>query len=274
MAEVTVRKGQVRPEAVAGTFYPAQPGVLQETVRSFLEEADVSKLTGTPRAVIAPHAGYIYSGPTAGYSFRALQMLPRQPRTVYLMGPAHYVPVLGVAVGAFRAFRTPLGLAPVAEEIVAALLEKGSPFVENAYAHQPEHSLEVEVPFLQVALGDSFRLVPLLFGEVDPRSVMSTLVELVSEDPSALVVVSSDLSHYHPYDVARRLDLEMLSAIERGDLVSVAKGEACGLLPILTLMMIAHQLGWQAHLLDYRNSGDTAGDRANVVGYGAVAYTG
>jgi AmmeMemoRadiSam system protein B len=122
-------------------------------------------------------------------------------------------------------------------------------------------------------MGDSVRLVPLLFGEVDPELVAAALTPLVQEDPSLLLVISSDLSHYYPYEVARKMDTALLSAVERGAAEEVAKGEACGMLPILTLMAIARQLGWRAHILDYRNSGDTAGDRARVVGYGAVAYT-
>ncbi|MCD6289207.1 MAG: AmmeMemoRadiSam system protein B [Anaerolineae bacterium] len=268
------RKAPVRSEAVAGTFYPAQPDVLRKAVASFIEAADVSDLPAPPRAVIAPHAGYIYSGPVAGYSYRVLQSLPKRRYLVFLMGPAHYVPVSGVAVGMFSAFHTPLGQVPVAEDVTGQLLASGAPFVEDQYAHLPEHSLEVQIPFLQVALGDGFRLVPLLFGQVDPIPVADTLLPFVAHDEDALIVVSSDLSHYHPYDAARRLDLETLAAIERGDMAAAARGEACGIYPVLTLMAIAHRLGWRAHILDYRNSGDTAGDRTRVVGYGAVAYTG
>ncbi len=273
MSGAAVRKGSVRPEAVAGTFYPAQPSVLREMVASFIEQARPPDLSGAPRAVIAPHAGYVYSGPIAGYSYRILQELPRRPRTIFLMGPAHYVPVSGVAVGTFAAFRTPLGQVPVAEETAERLVREGAPFTTDHNAHLPEHSLEVQVPFLQVALGDTFHLVPLLFGQVDPQAVVPALADLMIQDSDALIVVSSDLSHYHPYNVARRLDLEVLTAIERGDLPGVMKGEACGVLPILTLMALACRLGWQPHILDYRNSGDTAGDRTRVVGYGAIVYT-
>ncbi|NOZ29275.1 MAG: AmmeMemoRadiSam system protein B [Chloroflexi bacterium] len=273
MSGAFVPRDLVRPEAVAGTFYPAQPDVLRRQVLLYIAQASIPELPGPPRAVIAPHAGYIYSGPIAGYSYRVLQMLPPRPRVVYLMGPAHYVPVSGVAVGAFAAFRTPLGQVPVALEIVDELLQAGEPFVEDLHAHQPEHSLEVQVPFLQLALEGQFRLVPLLFGQVDPRSVAAVLEDLIARDPDALVVVSSDLSHYHSYEVARRLDRELLVAIEREDLAGVVRGEACGVFPILTLMWIARRLHWQPHLLDYRNSGDTAGDRSHVVGYAAVAYT-
>ncbi len=263
----------VRPEAVAGMFYPAQPAALREMVNSFVEQARLPELPGPLRAIIVPHAGYIYSGPIAGHGYRALRGLSPGPRTVLLLGPAHRAPVFGVAVGAFAAFRTPLGQVPVSQELVERLLQQGTPFVRDLQAHLPEHSLEVQVPFLQLVMGDAIRLVPLLFGEVDPELVATALMPLITDDPSVLLVISSDLSHYYPYEVARKLDTELLSAVERGAPDEVAKGEACGMLPILTLMAIARQLGWRAHILDYRNSGDTAGDRTRVVGYGAVAYT-
>jgi AmmeMemoRadiSam system protein B len=263
----------IRPEAVAGMFYPSQPAVLQEMVHSFIEQARLPELPSPPRALIVPHAGYIYSGPIAGYGYRALRELPPGSYTVLLLGPAHRAAVWGVAVGAFTAFRTPLGQVPVSQELVEQLLRQGKPFIRDLQAHLPEHSLEVQLPFLQSVMGDSVRLVPLLFGEVDPELVAAALTPLVQEDPSLLLVISSDLSHYYPYEVARKMDTALLSAVERGAAEEVAKGEACGMLPILTLMAIARQLGWRAHILDYRNSGDTAGDRARVVGYGAVAYT-
>lgn len=263
----------VRPEAVAGMFYPAQPAVLREMVNSFVEQARLPELPSPPRALIVPHAGYIYSGPIAGYGYRALRQLPPGSYTVLLLGPAHRAAVFGVAVGAFAAFRTPLGLIPVSQELVERLLQQGKPFVRDLQAHLPEHSLEVQLPFLQLVMGDSVHLVPLLFGEVDPELVASALLPLIREDPSLLLVISSDLSHYYPYEVARKMDTELLSAVERGVPEEVVRGEACGMLPILALMAIARQMGWRAHILDYRNSGDTAGDRARVVGYGAVVYT-
>lgn len=265
------REMVVRPPAVAGTFYPSDPIELRRMVQMFLAQAHVPALTGV-RAVIAPHAGYIYSGPVAGHAFKALSTLPARPRTIYLMGPAHYVYVPGVAVATFEGFATPLGTVPVAGEMVDALLAHGKPFIPNNEAHLPEHCLEVELPFLQVAFQNAFRIVPLLFGQVDPFEVVPTLTDLMVSDPNALIVVSSDLSHYHDYNTARRLDTALLDAIVSGDLQRAQEGEACGLLPILTLMGVARRLGWQAHLLDYRNSGDTAGDKSRVVGYGAVAY--
>ncbi len=272
MHGVRLRETTVRPPAVAGTFYPAEPRRLEAMVRAYLADASVPALEDV-RAVIAPHAGYIYSGPTAGYAFKVWENVPPRPYTVYLLGPAHYVYVPGVAVGRFKAFATPLGEVPVAEEMVEALLSHEGPFTQLNKAHMPEHALEVELPFLQVVFGNHFRIVPMLFGDVNPLEVAPALVEVLQADPNALVVVSSDLSHYHDYWTARKLDQALLDAIVKGDMAAAQKGEACGLLPILTLMSVALRLGWKPHLLDYRNSGDTAGDKMRVVGYAAVAYT-
>ena len=268
---VRVHEMAVRQPAVAGRFYPADPTRLRAMVREFLDDASVPSL-GQARAVIAPHAGYIYSGPIAGHAFKVWENIPPRPRTIYLMGPAHYVFVPGIAVGAFSAYATPLGTVPVAEELVDALLDYDGPFLRANDAHLPEHSLEVELPFLQVVFTNQMRIVPLLFGHVDPMQAVPALVDLVQADPNALIVVSSDLSHYHDYWTARRLDTQLLEAIVNGNMEAARAGEACGILPILTLMGVASRLGWTPHLLDYRNSGDTAGDKARVVGYAAVAY--
>ncbi len=271
MRAYSVRERVIREPAVAGTFYPAEPARLRAMVRAFLDEATVPAL-GYVRAVIAPHAGYIYSGPVAGYAFKVWETLPPRPRTIYLMGPAHHVFVSGIAVGKFSAFATPLGTVPVAEEIVDALLEHDGVFVQANEAHIPEHSLEVELPFLQEVFSNQMRIVPMLFGHVDPLLAVPPLVDLLQSDPNALIVVSTDLSHYHDYWTARRLDTALLDAIVRRDMEAARQGEACGLLPTLCLMGIASRLGWTPHLLDYRNSGDTAGDKVRVVGYAAIAY--
>ncbi len=264
--------GGVRRPAVAGAFYPGNPVQLQTAVTSYLEAASPPRLQGQVRAVIAPHAGYIYSGPIAGYSFRALAPLP-DDATVYLMGPAHYVPVREVALGDFRAMETPLGQVSVNEARVRALAESSSCLTIQNDAHLPEHSLEVELPFLQVIASTDFQVVPMLFGQPDVECVARELLPAIVQDPKARIVVSSDLSHYHPYATARRLDAHFIEAVLRGDLTAVLRGEACGRYPIATLMLIAEALGWTPHLLDYRNSGDTAGDKRQVVGYAAIAYT-
>ncbi len=267
-----VRERVVREPAVAGTFYPASPDRLRAMIRMFLDEASVPALVRV-RAVISPHAGYVYSGPIAAHAYKVWEHAPQRPRTIYLMGPAHYEYVPGVALTRVSAFATPLGQVPVAEEIVDVLLDHGKPFLVSESAHAPEHSLEVQLPFLQVVFTNHFRIVPMLFGQVNPMEVVPVLVDLLQADPNALVVVSSDLSHYHDYWTARRIDMATVEAIVQGDMEAVRRGEACGILPILTLMGVAGRLGWTPHLLDYRNSGDTAGDKSRVVGYAAIAYT-
>jgi len=262
----------IRHPAVAGTFYPARSAQLRSAITSYLEAAALPRLNGTVRAVIAPHAGYIYSGPIAGYSFRALAPLP-EDASVFLMGPAHYVPVSEVALGDFVSMETPLGPVKVDEAMVEKLADANACLTIQNQAHLPEHSLEVELPFLQMAASDKFQVIPMLFGQPDFECVASILLPIIAENPKARIVVSSDLSHYHPYATARRLDTSFIAAVLKNDSSAAARGEACGRYPILTLMLIAQALGWRPHLLDYRNSGDTAGDKRQVVGYAAIAYT-
>ena len=259
-----------RPAMVAGQFYPGDADVLRRQVRGYLKEAQLPAEFGQVRAVVAPHAGYVYSGPTAGYAYKALSELPDREWTVYLMGPAHRVYVRGVALGGFSAFETPLGEVPVATERIEALMDRASFYVEGADAHRPEHSLEVQLPFLQTALAD-FKLVPMLFGEVDTGKVVEDLKGRLG--PDDLVVVSSDLSHFHDEDQAERLDRSLLDALLEGDVKGVVRGEACGRAPIATLMGIAKARDWTPHLLDYSTSADATGDRSRVVGYASVAYS-
>lgn len=262
----------VRRAAVAGRFYPANPAALARTVRQYLDEAKTADLPA-PRAVIAPHAGYICSGVAAAASFRTLTQLAPGEYTVYLMGPAHWMPVHGVGLSGADSFETPLGVTPVATDKVRELVSMGAPYRLADDAHAPEHCLEVELPFLQTVLSDC-RIVPMLFDEAaDPDRVAYDLAVRLHEDTRSLVVVSSDLSHYLPYEEAQQVDRELLAAVAAGDASAVRQGQACGILPILALMAVARRLGWTAHVVDYRNSGDTCSPRREVVGYGAVVYT-
>ncbi len=263
-------KQAIRRPAVAGQFYPADPGNLRREVQSHIGAATLPEELGPVRAVIAPHAGYVYSGPTAGYAFKSLEELPRRDWTVFLLGPAHRVPFRGVALSDHSAFRTPLGEAPIALERVNEMLDCSRLYTLEPDAHAPEHCLEVVVPFLQVALSE-FRLVPMLFGQVDHREVAVDLVGRIGEND--LIVVSTDLSHFYPDDTARDLDQEFLDALLAGEEHGVMGGEACGRAPVGTLVVVAERKGWTPHLLDYRTSADTAGDSSRVVGYAAVAYT-
>ena len=268
---------RVREPAVAGMFYPGSRAELASAVDKYLAEAQSPVLEGLKkvRAVIAPHAGYIYSGPTAGYAFKALkQSLPAGRTTLYLMAPAHRVWFDGLSTGDYAYFNTPLGSLPVDEERVNVLRESDALYQGLPAAHQGEHSLEVQLPFLQ-RICDSLSMVPLLFGQVDARAVGRQLADRLQDEPEARIVVSSDLSHFEPYDRARQKDQAFLQDLLASKSAAVEKNRdgACGRGPIVALIEIATRLGWTPHLLDYRNSGDTAGDRQRVVGYAAIAYT-
>jgi hypothetical protein len=259
----------VRSPAVAGSFYPDDPAALRGTLDQFLALVPEVGDPRPVRAVIAPHAGYIYSGPIAAFSFKPLAP-PAGPARVFLLGPAHFLPVPGVALGGFGAFATPLGEVPVDGETVAAMLaEQPGLYVRYPGAHEPEHALEVELPFLQHRLG-ALRIVPMLFGEVDVAAVAADLDARLQ--PEDLVVVSSDLSHYHDYATARALDAGFLTAVLTGDFAEAARGEACGRAAVLALMHLAARRGWEPRLRDARSSGDTGGDRRRVVGYASVVY--
>ena len=227
------------------------------------------------RALVAPHAGYACSGEVAGAAFRTLAGLaPGTARTVYLLGPAHWKAVHGVGLTGAAAFATPLGQVEIAVDRSRQLAALGGQYHVDDGAHAPEHSLEVHLPFLQTVLAAA-RIVPLLFDDgANPERAAGDLCTLLEGCPDDLVVVSTDLSHYHAYQDAIILDHRFLKALATSDMAAANAGEACGLLPILCLMHIAQQFGWQPHLLAYANSGDTCGARREVVGYGAVAYTG
>jgi AmmeMemoRadiSam system protein B len=260
----------IRAPAVAGTFYPADPGRLRTMVEGFLAAAE-APARSRPKAVIAPHAGYVYSGPVAGAAFATIGTDVRQIRRVVVIGPAHFVAIRGIAVPTCEAFRTPLGKVPLERAALDAL--EDLPSVRRADAsHAPEHALEVELPFFQVALGE-FALVPLLVGEARPAAVAEVLAR-VWGGPETLIVISSDLSHHHPYRTAQRRDEATARAIERLDDTALGPDAACGHLPIAGLLLEAGRRGLSARRLDLRNSGDTAGTRDSVVGYGAWAFGG
>jgi MEMO1 family protein len=264
MAEPASQRTKIRPAAVAGSFYAGHPQRLRATVADLLAAAPASA-GASPKALIAPHAGYVYSGGIAAAAFATLRSSAAITRAV-LIGPAHYVAVRGIAVPTADAFETPLGRVPIDRDAVSAIADL--PFVVEAdAAHAPEHALEVELPFLQTLLG-SFALVPLLVGDADPQQVAEVLGRLWGE-PDTLIVVSSDLSHYHDYDTARRLDAATAAVIERGEWRSLGPDWACGFLAVAGLLVEADRRGLAARRLALCNSGDTAGPRDRVVGYGA-----
>ena len=257
-----------RQPAVAGRFYPDDPRALRAMVDDHLAAARPAG-SRPPLALIAPHAGYIYSGPIAATAYSLLRAASQRIRRVVLLGPSHYVPFHGVALSTAGAFLTPLGPVPVDAGARHALQSIGHVLARDD-AHAPEHSLEVHLPFLQVVL-DEFSVIPLVVGDASPAEV-AAVIEPFWGVADTLVVVSSDLSHFHDYESARRLDDATSAAIERLDEEFIDPAHACGCRPVNGLLRIARRHGLRARLLDQRSSGDTAGDRRSVVGYGAYAF--
>ena len=260
----------VRPPAVAGQFYPSAPRSLAAAVEAYVEAARPPAAGPAPKAIIAPHAGYVYSGPIAGSVYARIQSLQGQVRQVVLLGPAHRVPVRGLALPAVEAFETPLGRVPVDSDAAGQLAELGCVEVSDE-AHALEHSLEVQLPFLQQVLTD-FALVPLVVGRACPEEVAAVLERLWGGSET-LIVISSDLSHYLDYETARRLDRATSRAIEELRPEAIAHDQACGQIPICGLLLQARQRGLAAVTVDLRSSGDTAGRRDQVVGYGAYVFS-
>jgi len=257
-----------RPAAVAGSFYPGDPSALAAEVASYLAAAAPAEHGWAPKAIIAPHAGYMYSGAIAGSAYARIAPLAGRVGRVVLAGPAHREYVPGVALPAAREFATPLGIVPL--DLEAVQTARAFPFVQvSDRAHALEHSLEVHLPFLQAALGP-FRVVPLVVGDAAPEEV-AALFEALWGGQETLVVVSSDLSHYLPYESARRRDDATARAILDLDARLVPQ-DACGAAPINGLLALARRRRLEPELVDLRNSGDTAGSRERVVGYGAFAF--
>lgn len=257
-------KKAVRRPAAAGTFYPRDAELLEETVAGLLAGARVAR-NGRIRAVIAPHAGYVYSGAVAAEAFAGLKALKGRIERFVVIGPAHFVRFRGIAVPSVAAFRTPLGEVPLDREAIGEIA--GLPqIVTNDEPHAGEHALEVELPFLQMVLG-AVPVIPLVVGSARAEEVAEVLERLWDE--KTLVVVSSDLSHYHDYQTARRLDAATAAAIECCDEGAIGPGDACGALALRGMLIEAKRRRLAIERLDLRNSGDTAGDRNRVVGYGA-----
>ena len=259
----------VRPPAVAGTFYPGEATALRRTTGGLLAGARQPSASAAC-AIIAPHAGYVYSGPVAAEAFAAVKSLAGAVRRAVVIGPAHYVSFRGIAAPSAAAFGTPLGEMPVEEQAVEAAARLSQIVIDDS-PHAPEHALEVELPFLQTIFG-ALPIIPLVVGRTSGEEVAEVLAQ--QWDDRTLLVVSSDLSHYHDYATAKQIDAETAAAIESLDERSIGPNDACGYLPIRGLLMEARRRGLAAHRLDLRNSGDTAGDRRSVVGYGAWAFVG
>jgi AmmeMemoRadiSam system protein B len=258
----------VRQPAVAGTFYPANVATLRRTVTELLESSADSVQTERPKALIAPHAGYVYSGPVAGQVYAQLTSYAETIRRVILLGPVHRVAVRGLALPKADRFATPLGEVLVDQDAIRRLT--GMPHVVvNDAAHASEHSLEVQLPFLQSVLHD-FSLVPLAVGDTTAQGVADVL-EVLWGGPETLIVVSSDLSHYLPYAQATQVDTDTVRRILCGRQLNSFE-QACGALPINGLLLAASRHKLTPKLVCQCNSGDTAGDRQSVVGYAAIEF--
>jgi AmmeMemoRadiSam system protein B len=260
---------RVRAPAVAGLFYPGERTALAGEVARALA-VDVPAGEAPPKAVIVPHAGYVYSGPIAGAAYARVRPRRGAIERVVLVGPAHRAWLDGLAVTTADEFATPLGAVPIDDALRRRVLALASVHADDE-AHAGEHSLEVQLPFLQATLGDTgWTLLPLAVGDASPEQVAHVL-DAVWGGPETLVVVSSDLSHYHDYATARRLDTETAAAIVACDARAIGDDDACGARPVRGLLLAARRRGLAVRLLDLRSSGDTAGDRDRVVGYGAFA---
>jgi hypothetical protein len=258
----------VKPPAVAGLFYPSNADQLRRDVDAFLDEAPPREHL-VPKALIAPHAGYVYSGSVAATIYRQLRLWETPIQRVVVFGPAHRVGFRGIAVHSADSFRTPLGDVPLERESIEAL--KLFPFVhELDQAFAEEHCLEVQLPFLQRLLSD-FRLIPLLVGQCGYAEV-EQLIEQLAALPETLIVISSDLSHFHDYNRAKQWDAGATQAIEALNAAGLEHEHACGRIPIGGLLGYAKRHGLKVVTLDLRNSGDTAGPKNRVVGYGAYAF--
>jgi AmmeMemoRadiSam system protein B len=253
-----------RQPAVAGSFYPANPQQLQHILTQYLHEAETT--AKSPKAIIAPHAGYIYSGSIAASAYARLKTVHDSIKRVVIIGPSHRVGFNGLAVSHADTFITPLGGIPVDTLAVQTITQL--PFVQYIeQAHSQEHSLEVQLPFLQAML-DDFSIIPIVAGDAPPEQISQVLATLWG-GAETLIVISSDLSHYHDYASAQRMDSETSNAIENLQYERLGYESACGRVPVSGLLKLARDNSLTVKNIDLRNSGDTAGDKQRVVGYGA-----
>jgi AmmeMemoRadiSam system protein B len=265
---------EVQVPAVAGLFYSADPHQLGAEVRGFV--ADGIARAGDPslphaKALIVPHAGYVYSGPIAGSGYAAIAGQASGIERVLLLGPPHRIPVRGLATSSAAAFETPLGRVPVDQAAIDRLIAAHPEVHRFDAAFTGEHCIEVQLPFLQVLL-DQFSLIPLLVGRVDAEALAAVLAPFWDAD-DGLIVVSSDLSHYLDYDSAQALDARTSEAIRTLHPERIAPEQACGRDAIAGLLTLAKARYAEGRILDLRSSGDTAGPRDRVVGYGAYAFS-
>lgn len=258
------KKKRIRLPVVAGHFYPGQKTQLSQAVKQYLAEKGGKGVIGKVQGLISPHAGYTCSGTVAATGYRQIDPAVK---TVIILAPSHYVGAAKASIAEVDFYRTPLGDIPLSP--LAATLRSQVLFSTIPTMHQREHSLEVQLPFLQEMLKE-FELVPIIIGQADPKPIAEALLPHLTKD--TLVIASSDLSHYYPYQEAKRLDKSCLEAIINYNFSKMDGAEACGKIPILVLMQMAQKKGWKPQLIDYRNSGDTIGSLEEVVGYASIAF--
>ena len=258
----------VRPPAVAGWFYPADPVELRRMLGGFFSQV-LHDIKAAPKAIIAPHAGYLFSGTVAAMAY--IRLVPARDviKRIVLIGPAHRVSFNGLATVSAESFATPLGLVPVDTDAVREICSLPQVCILDE-THAREHSIEVHLPFLQALLND-FKIVPLAVGDASDEEV-AAVIDALWDGPSTRFVISSDLSHYHEYTRAKELDSFTSRAIEGLRPEDITEEHACGRVPIRGLLESARRHGLHAHTVDLRNSGDTAGSHSEVVGYGAFVF--
>ena len=269
---------EVRDPVLAGTWYPGDPGVLRQTIGDYLSRANPSGPEGKVLAIIVPHAGYLYSGQVAAYSYNLLQR--NAPRTVFLIGPSHRVGFRGISVSQYSSYKTPLGVVPVDQDLAKKLLSVNPRMTWVPQADAQEHSLEIQIPFLQTVLKD-FHIVPIIMGEQDLETCVllaKSLVQVLPNTSDTVILASTDLSHFHTDQQARTLDGEFIKHVREFAPEALAKAfaagscEACGAGPAIAGMLAARELGAnRSVILNYANSGDVTGDRRQVVGYLSAA---
>ena len=275
----TMAGKNVRESPIAGSWYPGDRTRLTNDIKGYLAQVPEHKIKGDVIALISPHAGYVYSGQVAAYAYKLLE--GKKYDVVVIVAPSHSAYFKGASVYPEGGYRTPLGIVPIAEEITEALMQQSSLISSVPQAHVQEHSLEIQLPFLQVVLGE-FHLVPIVMGQQDLRTCeeLSKTITAVIKGKNALVIASTDLSHFHPYKEAVALDQVVLKRVDafdpKGLSDDLGKGrcEACGGGPVITVMLVAQARGAdQSEVLHYANSGDVTGDQSSVVGYmAAVLY--
>ncbi len=271
----------IREPVVQGMFYPGNKNNLSKMIGSFIIEANPpAKKDKELLGLIVPHAGYVYSGQCAAYAFKLLKY--RKFDTVIVLGPSHSTMLRGASVWEKGFYRTPMGDISIDENVADYLLKNGTDIEFYQIAHMQEHSVEVQIPFLQYVLKDEFKLVPVVIGNQTyeyTKQLANTLYDLMQEKSgNYLIVASSDLSHYHTDDAAKRMDKEVITLIKNMNIVQLAKiidsgrGEACGIGSILTLLFLAEKYETDSvDILNVTNSGDVSGDRSRVVGYMSAA---